>query len=150
MTKLPKNIIAKYGITKKAWAVFRGKKRKTGGKSTMAKKKSYSKSSGNPMMNRAIKTLVTVGSAAVYGAVRGPLASKLPSIPKMENYSAETILGGSAAVLNILTGNKYVHYATAPVLNIEGARVGEKLRAGVSLGSGNAAVNESIGGMVFY
>jgi len=31
MVKLPKSIIAKYGITKKAWQVFRGKK-KSGGK----------------------------------------------------------------------------------------------------------------------
>ena len=41
MAKLPKSIIRKYGITKKAWSVFRGNKattRKTGVK-TMARRK---------------------------------------------------------------------------------------------------------------
>lgn len=41
---LPKSIIKKYGISKKAWAVFRGKKHTKRGNKTMAKRKTTRRS----------------------------------------------------------------------------------------------------------
>ena len=72
---------------------------------------------------------------AAYGAVRKPLADKLPNIAKVENYSDEIIMGGTAGVLKILSGNKYVGMATKPILDIEMARVGEKIKLGLPLGN---------------
>jgi len=47
MAKLPKNLIKKYGISKKAWAVFRGQKATTTkkGRVKMAKKRYFGKKS---------------------------------------------------------------------------------------------------------
>ena len=57
MAKLPKSIIKKYGISKKAWAVFRGTKKiktsSTRGKSMARHKKSYGKSAKSGGMGKA-------------------------------------------------------------------------------------------------
>jgi hypothetical protein len=75
MAKLPKSIIKKYGISKKAWAVFRGNK--TSSKRTrgikMAKKKHYSNKNGNKgFMGKAIQVLVGAGVAVLYEVFVSP------------------------------------------------------------------------------
>jgi hypothetical protein len=117
--KLPKSIIKKYGITSKAWAVFRGKKHK-GGKKHMAKKRHHSRGRGMPSWAKSL------------------IADKIPPIPKLENYSDEIILGGASLVLNVLPmgkAGKYVRLVSKPINNIEMGKIGEKMAAKVPLGN---------------
>jgi len=142
--KLSKAIIAKYGITKKAWQVQRGQKSSSRSVKHMARrrygKKSHSRS-GNPMMNRAMGVLIGAAVSAGYGAVRQPLAEKLPNVAFLGNYSDEAILGGTAAAVRIISGNKYVGMATKPIMNVEFARMGEKLKV-ATLGYGSNSTKE--------
>ena len=85
MAKLPKSIIRKYGISKKAWAVFRGarKTRKTATRSrkyykrsyTMArrKRKAYRKSSGGGFFGKASQIVIGAGVAALYEVFVSPM-----------------------------------------------------------------------------
>jgi len=136
MAKLPKSIIKKYGITKKAWSVFRGTKTKTkksGGKKMAKKNKSGSKG-GDTLLLQA-------GTAAVYGAMRPkleqwiqPLTSK---IPFAGNYVDEVALGGLGYLIAkgkvpMLKG-KTARAAGKAMLIIEAARVGSGISQGISL-----------------
>lgn len=83
MAKLPKSLIKKYGISKKAWAVFRGSKRTTSSKKknsgskryyTMARhKKHYRKSGKGFFSGSAVKVVVGAGLAAVYEVFVSPM-----------------------------------------------------------------------------
>lgn len=86
MAKLPKALIKKYGISKKAWAVFRGQRttRKTKTKSnvkrfyTMARRKktrSYrAKSrSSSGFMGKAMQIIVGAGVAVAYDVFISPM-----------------------------------------------------------------------------
>ena len=107
----------------------------------MAKKKHSRKSSGNAMGTRAMKTLLGAGVAMAYGAVRQPIAEKLPNVEALGNYSDEAILGGAALAVRILSGNKYVSIATKPIIDVEAARVGEKLKV-QNMGYGSKSTKE--------
>lgn len=134
--KLSKSIIAKYGITKKAWAMQ--KKGKSQVKKKMAKKKKGSKGSRSAGMPSWAKTLVSASVAVGYGAVRNKLAEKIPPIPKAQNYSDEIVLGGASLVLSMLPmgkAGKYVRLATKPITDIEMGKIGEKLGNKVPLGN---------------
>lgn len=92
MAGLPKRIIAKYGVTKKAWQVFRGtksSKKTTKRGTTMARKRKHGfkgKKGGSltPME-------LAIGSA-VYGYARTPIANMVPDIPNVP-YSDNVLLG---------------------------------------------------------
>lgn len=95
MAGLPKSIIAKYGVSKKAWAVFRSGKRKrslTGG-NTMGKRKSKSRRSKGGMDN----LLLVGGMAIAYGALRPKveqvIAPYTAKIPFAGQYADELALG---------------------------------------------------------
>jgi len=66
--KLSKAVIKKYGITKKAWSVMRGKKHK--GVKHMAKKKHFS----NKTKRMSVNKIVVAG--LVYGGLVRPLIDK--------------------------------------------------------------------------
>lgn len=76
MAKLPKSIIKKYGISKKAWAVFRGNKtkKKTGSKvkymARRTKARSGKKSGG---MGKVFTALIGVAGAVVYEVFVSPM-----------------------------------------------------------------------------
>ena len=77
MAKLPKSIIKKYGISKKAWAVFRGKKSKSKAVKTrgfkMARKKHYSKGKGNEgFVKKAIQVISGAAVAVLYEVFVSP------------------------------------------------------------------------------
>jgi len=114
----------------------------------MAKKKNYSKNSNS--MPRWAKTLIGTGIPILYGAFRNDIASKLPKIPKAENYSSELILGGSAVGLSLITGNKWVNMVTKPISDIEMGNIGEKARLKVPLSNGGAGTTGSPSGMILY
>lgn len=83
MSGLPKSIIKKYGVTKKAWSVFRNGKRgrrkrsKTG--VTMAKKrKSSSRMSG--VMSGIVGTAIGVGAYILFETMVEPYILKMANI----------------------------------------------------------------------
>ena len=135
MAKLPKSIIKKYGITKKAWQVFRSKSgssrsiKKTKKVKTMvkrkkgSKKKSYSK-------NRSMKPESVILPAGVYGGLRerlskllAPFTSKIP----LGTIADEAALGtiGYLAAKGKLGNNKMIKQVGLAALTIESARIGE-------------------------
>lgn len=137
MAKLPKSIIKKYGITKKAWSVFRGKKtkvKKSGGVRMAKRRRSGGSRGGDSLLMQA-------GAAAAYGALRPkveqwiqPVTSK---IPIAGNYVDEVALGlfGYALAkgkIPMLKG-KTARATGKAMLIIEAARVGSGIAQGVSL-----------------
>jgi len=71
--KLPKTIIAKYGISKKAWAVFRGRSKKTKKVSYMAKRgKSVKRSVASSMLGQLNKPAMGAIGVIAYEALISP------------------------------------------------------------------------------
>ncbi len=103
MPGLPKSIIAKYGVSKKAWAVFRGNKRTTktkrGGKMSR-RTRGRSRRSGGFRMGKllSMKNLALIGGASILGP------KLLPQIdPKLlaagAGFVGAGIVGGIAGYL---------------------------------------------------
>jgi hypothetical protein len=140
MAKLPKAIIKKYGITKKAWSVFRGSKVKTkrvyAKVKTMARRrygfKKHHRSSGNGGVS-AMKIGI---SAAAYGAFRDQIHSMIPNVGVP--YSDSLITG---AIGYYLSGKKgWMKNAGIAILAVEAAAVGKTLISG---NTGSSQVNLS-------
>jgi len=132
MRKLPKKIIQKYGITKKAWAVFRGKKARKarGGRKMARRKKHYGRKSA------AGSGLATLLYAAVYGAAR-PYALKGASYAGMDklpfgSYNANVALGGAATILPMLVKGKVVKDVSKVVQIFEVANAAGKASGSVT------------------
>lgn len=100
MARLPKSLIRKYGISKKAWAVFRGTKRtrKTIKTKTytrrisMAKRKHYRKHSSSKsggFFGKATQVLLGAGVAALYEVFISPM---IPLADTIKNI-LELVLG---------------------------------------------------------
>jgi len=73
--KLTKAIIARYGITKKAWQVARASKSTTKTKrrySTMAKRKSYSKKASSMLSSPVAKSFMGAAGVMLYEAFLSP------------------------------------------------------------------------------
>jgi len=133
---LPKSLIAKYGISKKAWSVYRDTKRISGSKknkrsnTTMAKHKG--RKSGNSMNDMLVVPMVGAG----YGLIRQPLADMIPDF--MGAYSDNIVLGlGSAGIAMFTKGT--IRKAAITVLGIESFIATSKVNAGVPVNS--AVVN---------
>lgn len=103
MVGLPKSIIKKYGVTKKAWAVFREnktttRKTKTRRSEPMAKRRtSRGRSSGafssNKMMNGFYKPSGMLGNALM-GIGAATVAAKIPVNVPYKGVIAAGIVGG--------------------------------------------------------
>ena len=95
MAKLPKSIIKKYGISKKAWSVFRGtKKTKSISRGyKMAKKKKYFKGMKGGFLNKALQVVIGAGVAVLYEVYVSPLIFKnFPMLASIKNI-LEMVLG---------------------------------------------------------
>lgn len=127
MTGLPSNIIKKYGVSKKAWAVFRGGKRRksskkqyTGG--TMAKKRISRKSNGlKGIMGGIVGQVVGVGGYILFESYVEPKLLQMANItdPLIVNIG-ELAIGAwlsrkSGVVGNI--GKAAVYINTYQILN---------------------------------
>jgi len=137
MAKLPKSIIKKYGISKKAWEIFRGHKTGTRGKTKMARKHKGKRSgsgSGNLMG-------VMVGGA-VYGAGRtylsnlvAPVTSQMPGGVLADNL----VLGAVCYFAAKKIKNKTIKNIARSGLAIEAALAGQDLVAsGFNLSAGSS------------
>lgn len=90
---------------------------------------------------RFVKSLLPIGAALAYGAVREPLAtaidpmtSKIPVVGKM-GAGDEVALGGAAAIIHAFVPNSIVRKCVEPVRSMEFGRLGEMMRKGMSGGS---------------
>ena len=112
MAKLPKSIIRKYGISKKAWSVFRGEKRTTSRRvSGMARRARHSRSrgrggfGGGKLMNGLIKPSGMLGQA-VSGLGAAYVSNLIPvNIPYKPTIAAFLVGGIPGAVATVLVGN---------------------------------------------
>lgn len=101
MAKLPKSIIKKYGISKKAWAVFRGhrkskKKTSSRGYATMARHKRKGHSKGKQgFFKKALDIAIGAGVAALYEVFVSP---RIPLARNIKNI-VELIVGLVLAVM---------------------------------------------------
>lgn len=104
MAKLPKSLIKKYGISKKAWQVFRGQKQ-TSSRSkktrktkvyTMAKKKYFSGKKGKGFLNKAFNILIGAGVAALYEVYISP---KITFIGRTMKNIIELVVGLALALM---------------------------------------------------
>lgn len=125
MAKLPKSIIKKYGISKKAWSVFRGQSRtSSSSRGTMAKKtRSKKKYSSNSNL------LMVVGASMLYGAGRAKLSQLTQQyIPSFAGqYTDEVVLGLLGWYLSKKGG--MIGAVGKSALIIESASVGNQLIA---------------------
>lgn len=107
MAKLPKSIIKKYGISKKAWQVFKSGSSKTKTKTrsgTMArrKKSGYKRSSGS------IKPMNILLAGALYGAIRPTVANMLPTFFKFGAVDSDNVILSGAGYLASRQSNKFI------------------------------------------
>ena len=105
-------------------------------------RKSYSRKSGG--MGRATKILIGGGVSALYGAFSNDLQSKIPKIPKAENYSDNLVFGVPALAVQLLTGNKWANMIAKPISDIEIAEAMMKVRAKVPLSNGGVGSSASV------
>ena len=124
MAKLPKNIIKKCGITKKAWAVFRGNKKTTRSENTMAKRKGRNSFKSS---NGSVSLMNVAGAGAIHGIARPMIANILPSFFSFGPVDSDNVIIGGAGyyamkkgsgiikILGMLTLANEVSYVTQKV-----------------------------------
>jgi len=148
--KLPKSLIKKYGISKKAWSVFRGSKTKKTGSNTMARhRKHYSRHRSRSIGGKLGGMLPILGGA-IYGIARpylnnaaSPLLSKMP----FGELNNEVLMGGGATLVKMLVKNPTVRGLMTPVQIIEAASAAETLTRQFS---GGATSSSNSGLQMFY
>lgn len=120
MAKLPKSIIKKYGISKKAWSVFRSsKKNKSQSRGvSMAKRKTIKRklgSRGSAKMNNVLKIVVGAGIVALYEVFLSP---RIPLKRNMKNI-LEMVIG----IILMMQRNVYLKSAGVALLTINAFEV---------------------------
>jgi len=147
--KLPKNIIKKYGISKKAWAVFKGKKKTaTRRVKTMGKKKGSGKSSGsNKLVNFAIDTLVPLAYGYTRKAIGDGIQKGAQKIGVNSAYTDEGVMLAASAGVGALIKHPAVRRITGKISAIELERIGELSSMKVPLTSGSGS---TLSGMTYY
>lgn len=141
--KLPKSIIKKYGITKKAWQVFRGKKTKARSK-TMAKKKGSGSRKGKNWLGELIVEIAPFG----YGLVRADIGNGIQAAAQKMNihspYADEATMTGITILSDLLVKNPTVKKVSSKIRGIELERVGELTRLRVPLSGSQTASSAGI------
>jgi len=139
--KLPKNIIKKYGISKKAWSIYRARKGKTrtasaGGK-VARRRKTTSKSRTRRVMSNQFTPAV---GAFLYGAIReatlakvmDPILSRVP-LPGTQYTDEIAMFAGSWALskgkIPFLNKLKITRSIGRAGMIIEASRVGQQMGA---------------------
>lgn len=96
--------------------------------------KSSSRKGGNRMLMELLRVLAPFG----YGMVRQKIASNMPEVKAMSNYSDELILGGGAYAVGLFSPK--FKFMTNAIKDVEFARIGEKLANRVPLSANGGAV----------
>lgn len=142
MAKLPKSIIKKYGISKKAWSVFRGQK-KSRRAPTMARRKKrrsvYRKVKRRMRSSRQPRPEQVILPSIIYGAGRQTLvnlATPVTSMIPLGQYADEAILGVAGYYL-AKKGKGILKQVGMSMLTVESASVGSGLIGGGFAGGNN-------------
>jgi len=108
---LPASIIKKYGVTKKAWAVFRGRKTPRSVKKEMPKRRRSSRRKVRASRRGAIGGLNIKGllfGAGLLAAAKYAVGHLAPGLPYQKPISA--IGAGAVAGISGLPGKRLVEY----------------------------------------
>lgn len=87
MAKLPKSIIKKYGISKKAWAVFRGKKHERKTPMARHKKMRAHKGAKKGFFGKAVDIVIGAGVAALYEVFVSPMIPLAANIKNILEFA---------------------------------------------------------------
>ena len=147
MVRLPKSIIKKYGISKRAWAVFRGKKSSKRSTTTKKTRRVYhmarhkrsrkgSKSSKGFGFGSALKVLSGAAVAVVYEVFVSPL---IPLSGMIKNI-VELVLGLFLASMNSMP--TIVRAGGMAIATINAFQILYPLIAG--MGSGSVSATNSV------
>lgn len=129
MSGLPRAIIKKYGVSKKAWAVYRGTRsstkrtrrtRKTRRRSYMARRgrRFGRRSRGGGKKVFGLSTKGLIGSYGILGAVGGAffadqIAGMIPIDVPFKNYIAAYAVGGPAGIAGKVGKDMFMGGATS-------------------------------------
>jgi len=129
MAGLPKSIIAKYGVTKKAWQVFRGtkKSRKT---STRGKTMARRKSGFKGKKSGSVSPMEMALGSGMYGFARPMVANFIPDVSSIPN--SDNVLLGVAGYFAATKGSGLVKKAGYVVLANEAFIAASRMQAGTS------------------
>lgn len=150
MARLPKNIIKKYGISKKAWAVFQG--RKARGKTSMARKKSNKGKSmpkwASMLLGFGIDTVLPLGMGLVRAKIGDGIQKVAQKAGLNSAYTDEAVLMTAEGALGLIP-NHWVKRASRNLQAIEKERIAEMVALKIpALGTGASASGSS--GLNFY
>lgn len=147
MAKLPKSLIKKYGISKKAWQVYKNrnkkkKKRKSPTIKSRSRKRTTKKMAKKKRTyrrkSRGLKPSQILIGGGIYGALRSyldgaikPLTSKIP-LGTITDEAALFTLGYFA---HKKFRDKTIKSAAMAAMSVEAARMGEAFRDGSAFGA---------------
>lgn len=152
---LPKSIIKKYGISKKAWDIYRGEKtssnssKKRGTKiKKMARKRKSKKMYRAKTSGSQLKPMQILVGGGAYGAIRSyidgaikPFTSKIP----LGTIADEAVLFAGAYLLNKNVKNKTIKSIAIAGMAVEASRIGEALRDGSAFNMSSNSSNVGAG-----
>lgn len=134
--KLPRSLIKKYGISKKAWSVFKNKKTRRS-VNVMPRKKHFGRSKGKG--SGLTPTQAVIGGIA-YGFARNKISSMVRGfMPGTLGNISDEILMGAIAFLAASKGTGIIKDAGKIGLGIETGRLTQNF----SLGSATASSTSS-------
>lgn len=142
--KLPKNLILKYGISKKAWQVFKQNKTTSRSVNTMAKKKGNFKKQGSGVTQPLMLTAAGFG----YGMIRSWLSEKISPITAkvpFGQYADNVILGVGGYYLGKKFGGKYGKTLGTVMLITEAVLAGAETKGFTASGSSGSGLNANVG-----
>lgn len=149
MAKLPKSIIKKYGISKKAWRIFKSKRKapKKAKVKTMAKRR---KAQPKGFMQKIMAKIGTPLAAVAYGYTRDKISDAL-MMSKIGQQLPLTNFTDELAMLGVVWGARKFGLAGNPiggkliraVETVEWSRIGETLSDMQQGLQGNAASGNS-------
>lgn len=144
MAKLPKSIIKKHGISKKAWQVFRSRQ-KSRSKSVRRTNKMAKKRRSVRRRSTGLKPMQVFVGGGMYGAVRRyldglvkPITARVP----LGSIADEAALFGLGYLAHKNMRDKTIKQVAMAGMAVEAARIGEA----ISDGSAFAMSNGSSGG----
>lgn len=153
MAKLPKSIIRKYGITKKAWRVYRGrksttKKVKKRGIKTMARRRKRTVRARSRRRKYGGSVKLIQPDAMIYGAGRGFLSGLVAPLTNMipGGFITDEIAMGIANYFIAKNTSGLIKRAALKGLAIENSNFASSLvGGGLSLGGGQAQTTQLLG-----
>ena len=156
MTGLPRSIIRKYGVTKKAWSVFRSSHSSTRKRVRSSDNMTRKRSRASSVVHRARRrvhsftasrsgpaSITEIAFSGAYGYFRSDVvgfAQPVISMVPAGDYSDNVTLGLGAYAISYLLkpSNAYVKQGLRTIVLSEAFVAGAKARAGASITTSNS------------